>query len=688
MATRPRERLKRLLAPKSIAVAGGDAAAEVIAQCRQLGFPGEIWPVHPSRDDLAGIPCFRSIEELPGVPDAGFVSVPAKSTVDIVRSLAAMGTGGVVCHASGFAEMGDTGSALQADLRAAAGDLALIGPNCIGFLNYLDGVALWPDQHGGRRVRRGVAVLSQSGNIGHNLTMQRRCLPLAQLVTVGNTAVTGVPELIDAMSADSRISAIGLYLEAIDDPAALASASRRALARGVPVIALKSGSSELGARTTLSHTSALATSDALCTALFERAGIARVHDLPTFVETLKFLHVHGPLPGASIVSASCSGGEAAMVADLAAERDVELPEFSGTVREKLRTVLGERVAVANPLDYHTYIWGDADALEDCFTALLSARVDNHLLVLDVPRDDRCRPQVYESTLDCFATAKRATGTRASVVSSLPEGLPESVGSRLLDAGIAPMQGIAECLDAISAAAWIGRARLADDPGPLVPAAASVKGAVVQIDEWVSKKELSAYGIPIPHGELTDVAGASEVAEGIGFPVVLKAVSAGLAHKTEVGAVRLGLGDAESVRAAAEELSQISPRLLVERQAMGALAELIVGVRSDPRFGLALTVGSGGTLVELIGDSATLLLPASREDVAKALGRLRIHPLLTGYRGRPAGDLDALVNAVLAVADYAVKSADRLVELDVNPLLVFPVGQGVSAVDALIRRVDG
>ncbi|MCR6482080.1 acetate--CoA ligase family protein [Amycolatopsis sp. OK19-0408] len=674
--------LRRLLNPRRVVVAGGAAAAEaVVVRSRELGFAGEIWPVHPRRRVLAGLPCFPSVADLPGVPDAAFLSVPARSTVDLVGELARVGAGGVVCHASGFAEAGD--ATLEAELAAAAGDLALLGPNCLGFVNYLDGVALWPEQHGGHRTGRGVAVLSQSGNVAHNLSMQRRGLPLACLVTIGNAAVTGVPELVDTLAADPRVTAIGLYLEAVDDPAGLAAAARRSLAGGVPVVAVKSGTSEAGARATLSHTSALATSDALCSALFAHAGIARVPGLPALVETLKFLHVHGPLDGPSLVSASCSGGEAALVADAAEERGLRLPGLPRPVRERLRAVLGDRVEVANPLDYHTYIWGDAAAQEECFTALLGAGADNHLLVLDFPREDRCRTGAFDSTVDAFVRAARTTGAPASVVATLPENLPEERARRLLEAGIAPMHGLGECLDAIAAAAWAGQARLAR-PGPL--AVSTATGATVQVDEWESKQDLRRAGVPIPEALLTDPRGAVEAAEALGYPVVLKAVSAELAHKTEAGAVRLDLRDAEAVRLAAKELGEISPRLLVERMVTGVVAELIVGVRADPRFGLALTLGSGGTLVELLADAATVLLPATRADFTAAIHGLRARKLIDGHRGRPPGDLDALLDAVESVAAYALSEADRLVELDVNPLLV--LRHGIRAVDAVIVRSTG
>lgn len=685
--------IQRLLTPRHIAVVGGSAAAEVIRQCRRVGYTGRIWPVNPNRSQIEGVPCYPDVGALPEAPDAGFIGVPAPATVRVVAELARRGAGGVVCHASGFAEEGDAGRARQQELEDAAGDLAVVGPNCIGLLNYLDGVALWPDQHGGQRVDRGVAILSQSGNIGQNLTMRRRSLPVACLATVGNEVGTGVSDLVDQLADDPRITAIGLYLEGIGDVAALAGAATRAARRGVPLVAVKSGSSELGARANLSHTSSLATPDALCSALFDRVGIARVDDLDTFAETLQFLHTHGALAGARIGSASCSGGEAALLADLAGPRGVEFPPFGDTVREQLYAVLGDRVAIANPLDYHTYIWGDLDAQTACFTRFLGSGFDNHVLVLDMPRAEECDRQHWETTAAAFIAARRAAGAPATVVSTSPEGMPEELANRFAGAGIAALRGMTACVEAIGAAARIGAAhaelrRTEADGGDILPGGRSVdRAALRRLDEPASKAELREAGVPVPDGRLVPPADAPAAARELGFPVVLKAVSADLAHKTEVGGVRLNLTTPEQVRTAAEELSALSGRLLVEPMTTDALAELIVGVSMDERFGPALTLGSGGVLVELVRDSVTLLLPVDSTRVRAALARLRVARLLDGHRGGPAGDVDAAVDAVTAIADYATRHAHRLVDLDVNPLLVRPSGRGVRAVDAVLTFDD-
>jgi len=291
--------LSRLLRPRSIAVVGGGAwCANVVAQCRNMGFGGPVWPVHPSRPDLGGVAAFRRLEDLPAPPDAAFVGINRHATVETVERLAAMGAGGAVCFASGFreakTETGD-GDTLQAALLAAAGEMPIIGPNCYGFINYLDGALLWPDQHGGTRVERGVAILTQSSNIAINLSMQARGLPLGYVATVGNSAQTGLAQIGRALIADPRITALGLHIEGMGDLRAFEALARAARDAGKPVVALKAGRSDLAQAAALSHTASIAGSEAGARALLSRLGIAQVESLPALLETLKLWHFNGPL---------------------------------------------------------------------------------------------------------------------------------------------------------------------------------------------------------------------------------------------------------------------------------------------------------------------------------------------------------------------------------------------------------
>jgi len=675
--------LKRLLKPRSVAVIGGRAATETVRQCQRIGFDGDIWPVNPRREEMAGVRCYPSVADLPGVPDAAFIGVPREAAVEVARALADLGTDGAVCYTSGFAEAGGAGVELQTRLLEAAGDMAIVGPNCHGAINYLDGVALWPDEHGGKRVEKGVAIVLQSGNVGISLTMQNRSLPIAYVITIGNKADLSFHDYIEALCEDPRVTAIGLYVESLTDVDAFSAAALTALRAGLPIVAMKTGTSALGAAAALSHTSSLAGSDDMYNAMFARLGIARVHSLGEFVETLKFVSAGGALAGTRIGSLSCSGGEASMVADLAERTGLDMPALSQESAATLYDVLGDRVHIANPLDYDVHIWGNREAMCACFSAMLGNAYDCTLLVIDYPRPEDCSLANWEIAEQALTDACAATGQRAVIVSTLPENFPGVARDRLLAAGIAPMQGLVECLAAIRAAAVIGSAqRRAGEIRALPPVAAVAAGRT--LDEWESKRALAAHGLKTPEGRLCAAHEAAAAAAALGFPVAVKATSAELLHKTEAGGVALNLNSADEVAQAVAQMQKLSGRFLVEKMAPEPVAELIVGIKRDPTFGLGLVIGAGGILVELVQDSALLLLPAARGEIEAALLSLKAAKLLSGFRGRPAGDVPAAIDAIEAIARYAEANRDALLELDVNPLLVLPEGQGAVAVDALIR----
>ncbi len=679
-----RRNLGRLLRPGSIAAIGGRYAEEVIRQSRKLGYGGRIYAVNPGRPTLAGVPCYARIQDLPEAPDAVFLGIRREATVEAIGKLAAIGAGGAVCYAAGFAEAPD-GRELERQLLAAAGDMALLGPNCYGLLNLLDRAALWPDEHGARPVAQGVALITQSGNIGITLTMQERGLPIAAVVSVGNQAQLAVHDLLELLAEDARITAIGLYLETISDPAGFARAALKCAARRLPLVAIKAGRSEPGARATLSHTSSLAGADAVVDAFLRRYGVIRVDSLSELLETLKLVSVLGPLAGRRIGSLSCSGGDAAMVADLALAQGLELPPLPEASRTELRAALDERVALANPLDYQTGIWADRAGMGRCFAAMLEAGFDATLLVIDYPRPAENDVAAWDLALDAFIDAVLATGARAIVVASLPETLPPAARERLLAVGIAPMQGLPECLRAIAAAASLGAVWQRLEPAPPLPIAprdAAATGEPLSMHESAAKRLLAARGVPVPSGELVPIAEAAAAAGRVGFPVALK--TTGIAHKSESGGVVLGLATPEDVARAAAIMAQLGDRVLVERMLPPPVAELIVGIDTDPQFGPHLLVGAGGVQAELWRDTALLLLPALADEVRDALRALRIWPLLAGWRGAPPCDVEAIVEVVLRIGALALERRALILELDVNPLMVYAVGQGVVAADALIR----
>lgn len=717
-------RLERLLRPKSICVVGGGGfGTNVVKQTLKMGFPGDVWVVHPTKDMVEGVKAYKTVADLPGAPDATFIGVNRNLTIEIVRQLSARGAGGAVCFAAGFLEAGADdadGARLQDELIIAAGSMPMIGPNCYGLINYADGALLWPDQHGGTRLApgtRGAAIITQSSNIACNLTMQKRGLPVAFLMTAGNQAQTGLSEMALGLIEDERVSCLGLHIEGFDSASGFERLAARARELNKPIVAMKVGRSEQARAATVSHTASLAGSDAASSAFLKRLGIARVDTIPSFLETLKLFHAVGPLAGNALSSMSCSGGEASVMADSAEGRRVGFAPLAEAHRASVKATLGPLVAVANPLDYHTFIWNNEPAMTETFSAMVAGGFDLNFLVLDFPRTDRCSDADWWPTVNAFEKALKANGARGAIVASMPENLPEEHAERLFARGIVPLCGIAEAVDAAEAAAFVGGAWKREAPSRLKvvggrsgavshpepqPGAASGgpddasgngaapradtssmrEGGPVSFTEAEAKSMFAALGLPVPHGRRVEsVAEAIDAAITLRLPVAMKAL--GIAHKSEHNAVRLNLRDVGMVRAAAKDMLPLGTGLYVERMVQGGVAELIVGVTRDELFGPVMTIGSGGVLVELLKDSVTLLLPSSRADIAAALRGLRLFPLLDGYRGRPKADLDAAIDAILGISEFALENADTVDELDINPLIVCAEGQGAWIADALM-----
>ncbi len=668
--------LTRLIRPKSIAVVGGGAwCAEVIRQTEKIGFDGAIWPVHPTSSDVAGHKAYPSIDALPAPPDATFIGINRHATIPVVKDLAANGAGGAVCFASGFSEAAAedaTSSDLQANLVAAAGDMPILGPNCYGLINALDGAAIWPDQHGCKRLDSGVAILTQSSNIAINLTNQQRGVPIAYVATCGNMAQLNQADIAAAFLDDPRITALGLHIEGFTNLRAWEALAAKAHAKGIPVVALKVGASDEAQAATVSHTASLAGSDAGAAALITRLGFARVHDLPVFLETLKLLHLSGPLSAPTIASISCSGGEASLMADTALHSGLTFPPLTDTQRTQLADALGPMVALANPLDYHTYIWRDADAMAKAWSAMMTPDIGLTFSVVDYPPENRTD---WDCATDAAIKAHKTTDRPMAVVASLPELLPPDVTQTLIEGGVVPMHGLRDAISAAAATTQI----TAPETTPLAfaPTAPSQKAQV--LTEHEAKTALAAHELDIPRSvAVTGIDTLVEAAQDLTPPLVLK--GQGIAHKTEAGAVKLHLSAADLPAAAAD---MPTDTFLVEEMINDAVVELLVGVSHDPAHGFVLTIAAGGTLTEVLSDSASLLVPASPDSVRAALDSLKIAPLLTGYRGARPANINAVLQAVDALQAYVLANRDSLQEAEINPLICTPT-RAVAA-DALIRK---
>lgn len=659
-------RLDRLLRPRHIAVLGAGWALNVIEQCRKMGFQGPVWPVHPTKAEIGGLKAYPNLADLPEAPDATFIGVNRFATLDVAAELAAMGAGGAICFASGWTEAGEPG--LQDRLVAAAGDMPILGPNCYGVINYLDGALLWPDQHGGVPVKKGVALVSQSSNIVINLGMQQRGLPVAYVACLGNAAVVGLAELTGALLDDPRVTAVGLYIEGIDDAPAFAALAETARTMGKGVVAIKSGKTELSRSAAASHTASLAGGGAASSAFLRQIGVAEVNTPSELIETLKIFHVHGPQIGRRLCSLSCSGGEAGLVADLAAPYGLEFPPVPQPTHDRLHAVLGEIPTISNPLDYHTFIWGDGPKTTEVFSAMLDA-YDAGIYIIDAPRADRCDPSGYDPAFQAIIEAQQATGKPAFPVASLAENFGEGRVETMMEKGVCPLLGLETALAAIAAAQTPAGAT-AWRPAPALP-----PRETGLLSEAEGKALLAGAGVAVPKAVTGTGLADLDVTE-LTPPYALKGM--GFAHKTEAGAVRLGLTSLEG-----QASMPGATGYLVEEMVTGAVAEVLLGLRRDPVYGVTLTLGMGGVTAEVLSDTVTLVLPVTEAEVLQAARRLRLWPLLDGYRGRPRADMAAV--AAMAVRLGELMLADQtLEEIEINPVMVRE--QGAVAVDALVRRV--
>jgi acetate---CoA ligase (ADP-forming) len=676
--------MQRLLAPRSIALVGGAWADAALAASAVVGYTGEVWRVHPSRPSSTAQRYFRSIDELPHAPDATFIAAPNREVPAIAAALARRGAGGFVCFAAGFSETATLeGERLTRELLASAGELPFFGPNCYGFINFFDAAALWPDQVIGSRCERGVALICQSGTIALDLSFNDRSLPIGYVLTVGNQTRLAAEDLIELLAQDARVTAFGLYLEGVRDAARFARATERARAAGKPIALIKAGRTEAASLTVRTHTGALAGADAAFGAFCAQAGIARCESLATLCETLKIFHSGGPLRGRRVLTMGASGGDMAMTADAARHLGLDFAPIPAAAAASLREILSDRVHISNPFDFHTHVWFDRPRQHAMFSAVQRAGYDVVAFLVDCPPEGAADTSAYLSVIEQFAAALSGTTTRGAVIASLPESLSRATREKCLAAGIVPLQGQREALEALDLAGAVGETWAGGALVQLHLPRAAARSART-LTEHEGKRALADFGVPVPRSRLVSAADAGEAAAALGFPVVIKAVGSRLEHKSELGAVVLNVRSAAEAAAAAQRLSALSATLLVEEMVSDGVAEVLVGVSVDPQFGQLLVLGAGGVLTELLRDSVSLLPPFTAAAIEAALGRLKLARLLAGYRGRPPADVAALVQTALACTRYAAANLERLVELDLNPVIVRPQGSGAVAVDALIR----
>lgn len=684
--------LDALFRPRSVVFVGGSNLAPALRYHRDLGFAGQTWVVNPKYEALEGFACVPTIDDLPAAPDLAFVAIRREAAIDAIAALRDKGCKAVVCNAAGFAETGEVGKTLQAQLVAAAGDMVMLGPNAIGVVNYADPMAMMMDHFGVHTATRGVAICSQGGGFLCDAVFSDRGLAITHMVGGGNQAVTGLEQCIDYLLDDPRVSAVGLSFEALRDLAGLRRAAVKALQLGKPIVAIKFGKTEAGAMAAASHTASMTGAGAAWDALFDRLGIVSTSSESEFFETLK-LFDSGQIPkGRRVMVTAVSGVMGVMLADHLSAAGFELPQPTGPRYDRLRAVLPAIATPCNPQDVTMAAWNNLDQQTAIYSALLDEGYDIAMMIQNYPRDGMWDVAEYAAQVAALGAACAGRDVAALQLAPMVDCFPGHARDHTQSLGLAAMQGLEECIKALSHAVWWRERRaqlLANGVEALLDVPAIPPAAGVYRDEATAKGLLAQAGVAVPDAQVVAPEHAGEAAQAIGFPVAIKALDARLLHKTEVGAVAIGLGTPAAVTDAIgkmrADMGRLAPHIpftavLVEAMAQNVVAEVMASVTVDPSVGPVMMIAGGGVEAELWNDSILLAAPFQRAEIARALDQLKVSARISGWRGRPAGDREALLDLLEHLARFAQASGAE--EIEVNPILVGT--SGALAVDAVLK----
>ncbi|WP_328554925.1 acetate--CoA ligase family protein [Streptomyces sp. NBC_00358] len=686
--------LDRFFRPESVAVIGASdtegrpntgITRQLIGWAERVG--ARLHPVHPTRRTVFGLPCLPSVADLPEQVDLAVLLVG--DPLPVIEELAEAKVKFAVAFASGFAETGTEGAAEQARLATAVrrSGLRLLGPNTNlnafeNFRDDLDGPA--------------IALITQSGHQGRPVfAMQQLGVRLSHWAPTGNEADLETSDFISYFSERPEVGAIACYVEGLKDGRSFLLAADRAARRGVPVVAVKVGRTETGARTAASHTGKLTGADTVVDAAMRQFGVIRVDGLDELQDTAALLARARTPRVDGVVVYSISGGTGAHFADLASAAGLDLPVLSDAKQAELHTWIPDYLNVANPVDNGGHPVGDWRGRK-IIDAILA---DPSVGVLICPITGPFPPMSDKLAQDLVDAAEQ-TDKLVCVVWGSPVGTEAAYRETLLGSSrVATFRTFANCITAVRAhldhARFTAAYRSPFDEAPRTPSPSFRKAQALmrpgqQLSEHAAKQLLRAYGIRVPREQLvTSAAAAVRAASQVGYPVVMKASGAQIAHKTELGLVKIGLTSASQVRDAYRELTDIaryediSLDGVLVCQMVERGVEMVVGVTHDQLFGPTVTVGLGGVLVEVLRDTAVRVPPFGDDQARAMLSELRGRALLDGVRGAPPVDVDALVEVVVRVQRMALELGDEISELDINPLMVLPRGQGAVALDALV-----
>ncbi|HEX4093248.1 MAG TPA: acetate--CoA ligase family protein [Trebonia sp.] len=696
------DQVVRLFNPRSVALIGATDKSRwswsIYGNLMLHGFAGPVYLVNPRGVQVHGQASYPSVADLPERVDLAFVMVPTSAVLGVLTEVADAGIGSVVLLTSGFAEVGEEGAELERQVVSLARrrGLTILGPNGNGFINAAASITPYGLPIDDPLLRGPVGVVLQSGALASSVLTfaQSRNVGVSLLVSMGNESMVSMTDVIRYLIDDHATKVIALFIESVRRPAEFIALAREALAKGKPIVAIKVGRSQTGARVARAHTGSLVGDDAVVDAVFRQNGVIRVDCLEDLIITAGLLAATGPLPGNRFGFITASGGASEIIADRAEDEGIEIPEFAPSTVERLRQVVPEFAATQNPVDVTGYILIDRNLLRNAVTAVHDdPSLDVLVAVTDLPRTLPADPTlIIDGFRQTGELVRRSVKPIVVMGNTLTDITPvgRDVARQTDFPGV--LGGIHHGLTALGRAVRWSQVHRAALSAAAAPAALSPltlpdePGATWS--EYRASAFAAAHGIPVvPSVLATDAISAAEAANALGYPVVVKLAADAIEHKSDIGGVKVGLRDpaevmaayADVVAAGREAAADVAGALVQPHRSGGI--ELLVGIVTDPVWGQVLAVGLGGVWVEILRDTAVLVLPVDRDQIVAALRSLRGAELFDGHRGTEKADLDAVTDAIAAAAALAGRLGDRLEALEINPLLVR--GSQVEALDTLI-----
>jgi acetate---CoA ligase (ADP-forming) len=694
--------IMNLLKPHVIAVIGAsDRAGFSRSTCKNLLYteePKKVYFINPKKDELYGMPCYDSLADLPEAPELVIMCVNAGLIPQMLRDTAAVGCHSVVVYASGYAETGtEEGKKLQKELIDLCSELniLLMGPNCAGYVNFIDGVYAFGLEVDKADRPGKVGLVSQSGQVCLN-AVDMEYMDYSYLISAGNSCVLSMEEYFDFLVDDPDTSVVSLYLEGVKKPALFLSALEKAAKKKKPVVILKTGRSEKGSQIASSHTGSLSGADKVFDSIFKKYGVTRVWDMEELLSTSQMFATLDKLPAGPNLAAMClSGGETAICADLGDAVGMHYPVFQPEVLEKIKGLLPSYSTPNNPLDTTATLAHDpvgyanliatvmsdpqVDMVVCSFTPhpTLDSDVTLHIAegLVKAKQGEHSKPLMMMPFMECSRAPEIRNMLRAAGIPILPTS---TYGFRL----------VKSLADFVSF-----------DYSQKLPACGAAEESIsgkklVYLSEYEAKKKLAEWGIPSADSRLVNTeAELKDAVQELGFPLVAKICSADILHKTDIGGVKLGINDIKTAESAYKEILANAKEHCPQANIEGVLVqkmvdkglEMIIGVKNDPQLGPAVMCGLGGVFVELFKDVSLCPAPISRKEAEEMVLSLKSAKLLTGYRGSAPLDVDALIDVIVKVGEMAQSQKDTLVEMDINPLFVYQ--KGVCAVDAVLAYAE-